>query len=366
MIYGARVKQAREYCGFTQAELADLVKRDQSLIAYVENGTKEPSDDLLNAIAEHTKFPVSFFARPPDVELPAGSLIFRAHASLSRKEAIEAHRLAEVVFSIGIHLSNRVEVPVPSIQGRTEYAKDAAKKTRMSLGVSVHSPIPRLIRTLEKAGVWVLPLPNLDGRDAFCGWAPFNGHDIPVISISTGRPGDRLRFSVAHELGHLVMHKSLPLKSVAEIEDEADIFASEFLMPAEEVYKDLLPPLTLTKVARLKPKWGVSMQALIIRAKSLDLISQRQYRYLFQQLTARGWRDAEPSNLAVSVEKPRLIAKMAEIAYGSSAATKIASAMHLSQIAVQDILSHFAKKEDFAEEPGLDRKVVRFPAKHSH
>lgn len=237
----------------------------------------------------------------------------------------------------------------------------------MSLGLSPSAPIPRLIRTLEKAGVWVLPLPNLEGRDAFCGWAPFNGYDIPVISLSTGRPGDRLRFSVAHELAHLVMHKQLPLKAVSEIEDEADVFAAEFLMPAEAIYRDLLPPLTLTSVARLKPKWGVSMQALMVRAKSLDLISQRQYRYLFQQLTARGWRDAEPSNLDVSIEKPRLIAKMAEVAYGSAAVTKIAAAMHLSQVAVQDILSHFATKEDFADEPiGLDGKIVKFPAKHSH
>lgn len=363
MIYGARVRQAREFCGLTQAQLADKVRRDQSLIAYIENESKEPSDDLLDAIAEHTKFPVSFFARPPDVELPAGSLIFRAHAALTRREAIEAHRLAEIVFCIGIHLTNKVEAPIPSIQGRTEPVQEAAKKTRMALGLAANAPVRRLIRTLEKAGVWVLPLPSLEGRDAFSGWAPFNGCDIPVISISTGRPGDRLRFSVAHELAHLVMHKTLPMKSVAEIENEADVFASEFLMPTDEIYKDLLPPITLTKVARLKPKWGVSMQALIVRARSLALISQRQYHYLFQQLTARGWRDAEPSNLDVAVEKPRLIAKMAEVAYGSSAVTKIASAMHLSQAAVQDVLSHFAKKEDFDEPIGMNEKVVKFPTR---
>src|SRR5579872_4719682 len=140
MIYGARVRQAREFNGFTQAKLADLVKRDQSLIAYIENNFKEPSDDLLDAIAEHTKFPVSFFARPPDVELPAGSLIFRAHASLTRREATEAHRVAEVVFSIGIHLTNRVEAPKPSIQGRTEYSEEAARKTRLSLGLPPNTP----------------------------------------------------------------------------------------------------------------------------------------------------------------------------------------------------------------------------------
>ncbi len=364
MIYGARVRQAREFCGLTQAELAELVNRDTSLIGHIETGSREPSDDLLSAIADKTNFPVSFFARPPDVELPAGSLIFRAHAALTRKEAMEAHRSADVVFSIGVHLTTKVGDIRPSIQGRTEYAQEAARKTRMSLGLSADAPIPRLIRTLEKAGVWVLPLPNLAGRDAFSGWAPFDGYDIPIISISTGRPGDRLRFSVAHELGHLVMHKTLPLKSVSEIEDDAQVFAAEFLMPADEIRRELLPPLTLTKVARLKPKWGVSMQALIVRAKSLDLISQRQYRYLFQQLASRGWRDAEPTNLDVPIEKPRLIAKMAEVAYGSSAPTKISSAMHLSQAAVEDILSRFAKKEDFADEPaGLNGKIVRFPTR---
>jgi Zn-dependent peptidase ImmA (M78 family)/DNA-binding XRE family transcriptional regulator len=366
MIYGARVRQAREYCGLTQAELANLVNRDTSLIGHIETGSREPSDDLLNAIADKTNFPVSFFARPPDAELPAGSLIFRAHAALTRKEALEAHRSADVVFSIGIHLTNKVVATPPSIQSRAEHAEEAARKTRMSLGLPLDTPVPRLIRTLEKAGVWVLPLPNLSGRDAFSGWAPFDGHDIPIISISTGRPGDRLRFSVAHELGHLVMHKLLPMKPVAEIENEAQTFAAEFLMPANEIKHELLAPLTLTKVARLKPKWGVSMQALIVRAKSLDLISQRQYHYLFQQLTARGWRDAEPSNLDVPIEKPRLIAKMAEVAYGSNASAKISSAMHLTNAAVEEILGRFAKKEDFASDAAaLNSKVVRFPARNA-
>jgi Zn-dependent peptidase ImmA (M78 family) len=172
---------------------------------------------------------------------------------------------------------------------------------------------------------------------------------------------------LAHELGHLVMHKTLPLTSVSEIEKDAQLFAAEFLMPSDEIRRDLLPPLTLTKVARLKPKWGVSMQALIVRARELDLISQRQYRYLFQQLAARGWRDAEPSNLDVPIERPRLIAKMAEVAYGSNVVAKISSAMHLSQPVVEEILSHFAKKEDFADESAaLNGKIVRFPARRTH
>jgi Zn-dependent peptidase ImmA (M78 family)/transcriptional regulator with XRE-family HTH domain len=362
MIHGARIRQAREFRGFTQAQLAEKVNRDQSLIAHIENGTKQPSDDLLDAIADHTNFPVPFFASPPDAELPMGSLMFRAHASLTRKEAIEAHRLAEIVFLIGIHLINKVEAPEPAIPLTVGDPREAAQRTRKALRLSHQGPLPRIIRSLEKAGVWVLPIANLAGRDAFSLWTFAGNMELPVIAVSTDRPGDRLRFSVAHELGHLVMHKELPLSSVNEIEKAADVFASEFLMPADGIYGDLLPPLTLTKVARLKPKWGVSMQALIIRAKALDLISERQYRYLFQQLAARGWRHAEPSNLDVPLERPRLIAKMAEVVYGTrNLAAKIASVLHLSEVEVEEILAKFTRDEDLAGATTLRSKVVSFP-----
>lgn len=361
MIYGARVKQARELRGMTQEVLAAKIRRDQSLIAHIENGMKEPSPEVLEEISAITNLPTSFFSKPAEVQLPGGSLLWRAHASISRKEATEALRYADVVFSLGVHLIQKV-APLPiTISVRKERPEEAARHTRMSLGLEPTTPIPRLIRTLESAGVWVLPIPALQGRDAFSVWADVAGTDIPVMAVSVGQPGDRLRYNVAHELGHLVMHKTLPMKTPGEIEEEANHFASEFLAPQNAMTQELKAPLTLTRVARLKPKWGISMQALIRRANDLHIISERQYRYLFQQLSAKGWRIAEPPNLNVPVEKPRLIAKLAEVAYKTpSRFARIASEVHLSEGEVRKILQQFAAKEDFTDGPPVNPKIISF------
>jgi Zn-dependent peptidase ImmA (M78 family)/transcriptional regulator with XRE-family HTH domain len=364
MIYGARVRQARELRGLTQAELAEKVKRDQSLIAHVENGLKEPSDELLSVIAFKLQLPISFFSRPPETQLPGGSLLWRAHASITRKEATEALRHAEIVFSLGVHLIGKVNPLQVQLSPRAERPEEAARHTRMALRIDPSTPIPRLIRTLERAGVWVLPIPKLEGRDAFSIWAEIHAMDIPVVAISVGQPGDRLRYSIAHELGHLVMHKTLPMKTMSEIEDEANQFAAEFLLPARAMSNELKSPVTLTSVARLKPKWGVSMQSIIRRAHDLGIITERQYRYLFQQLSAKGWRIAEPLNLSVQVEKPRLIAKLAEIAYASSSRfAKLAAETHILEEEIRGIMKNFASKEDFDDGPSPTSKVVTFQKK---
>jgi Zn-dependent peptidase ImmA (M78 family) len=364
MIYGARVRQARELRGLTQSDLAEKVKRDQSLIAHVENGLKEPSDELLGLIALKLDLPVSFFSKPQEVQLPGGSLLWRAHASITRKEATEALRHAEIVFSLGVNLIRKVNPLAVQLTPRSERPAEAATLTRIALRIAPLTPIPRLIRTLEKAGVWVLPIPKLEGRDAFSIWTEINGIDIPVMAVSVGQPGDRLRYSIAHELGHLVLHKTLPMKSMSDIEDEANGFAAEFLLPAHAITDELKAPVTLTSIARLKPKWGVSMQAIIRRAYDLNIISERQYRYLFQQLSAKGWRIAEPLNLKVQVEKPRLIAKLAEVAYpASTRVSKLAADSHLLEEEIRKILQDFAGKEDFDDGPSPISKVVAFQRK---
>ncbi len=113
------------------------------------------------------------------------------------------------------------------------------------------------------------------------------------------------------------MHQSRPVR-IQEIEAEAGAFAEALLMPAEEIRSDFDTPVTLTKLAALKPKWGVSIQALVRRAFSIDVITKRQYHYLFQQLSVRGWRLNEPENLAVPIERPRAVRKMIEVAYGDN------------------------------------------------
>ena len=152
------------------------------------------------------------------------------------------------------------------------------------------------------------------------------------------------------------MHTALKGR-VAEAEKEANSFAAEFLLPGSAIKQELVPPITLTAVARLKPRWGVSMQSLIVRSYELGIITNRQYRYLFEQLSARGWRTKEPSNLDLPEEKPQLFAKMIERFYSDSNGViteSYARDTHLTVKRAMELMNSYIDKR----KPPLDNYVV--------
>jgi Zn-dependent peptidase ImmA (M78 family)/DNA-binding XRE family transcriptional regulator len=360
MIFGERIKQARELRGLTQTKLAELLKVTQGRIAQIEGEFRDVADSLVAEIAYQTALPVSYFSRAPENWLSAGSLLFRARTSISKREITQSLRDAEHVFSLAHSMAKRLEISVSlrTIQGDP---KEAARKTRALLELASTEPVHNLIRVLERTGVWVLAVPTMKGRDAFCCWAEADGRQIPVIVISPDCPGDRLAMNVAHELGHLVLHKNLLGRLSPELEKEAFAFGAEFLMPEAGIRPDLQPPISLTRVARLKPKWGVSIQALVRRAYDLGIISERQYRYLFMQLSSKGWRTTEP--IPIVPEKPRLLTKMAEVLYGSPMSIeRIAADADMLPAEVSRILSLYAEAEKRPE--AARSRVVAFPAPH--
>lgn len=317
MIYGERVRQAREYCGLTQTELAKKVGVNQSALTHVESGRNIPSQELLVSIAEQTGFSLSFFEKEPVEDFPLGSLIFRARMALSARELNQAHQYASVLSEHVKKMSKHFDVPPLRLPRVNEEPIEAARITRVAFGLSPDVPIRKLTLSIEKNGVFVLALPIVFKKiDAFSTWAVLD-IERPIIAISSGKSADRIRFSIAHELGHLVMHQVLR-ERLTPAERDANKFAAEFLLPGKAMRQEIHTPVTLTSIALLKARWGVSMQALIRRARDLDIITDRQYRYLFEQMSARGWRTKEPSNLDIRDEKPRLVAKMIEQLYGTS------------------------------------------------
>lgn len=345
MIYGERIRQAREYCGFTQTELAKKVGVNQSAIAHLESGKNIPTDYLLKLIAEHTDFMSSFFEKEPASNIPLGTLVFRARNSLTASELSQAYQHANVLFEHVQKMSEHFKVPSVRIPSSSESPAKAAALTRVAFSLSPDTPIRKLIFTLEKNGVVVLALPIILRKiDAFSTWVEASP-ERPVIAISSGKPSDRIRFSIAHELGHLVMHR-VARDRIAQIEKDADKFAAEFLLPEKSMRQEILAPVTLTSIARLKLRWGASMQALIHRARDLDIITERQYRYLFEQLSTRGWRTKEPPNLDGPEEKPRLVAKMIDQLYrDSNVIESLAKDMSISKKRIIELLDEHIERE---------------------
>jgi len=302
---GERIKQVRELLGWTQTELATKLNKDQSLIAQTEGGRKEPSDDLIKAVAFATGFPPGFFRQDGEPDFPFGSLALRAHASLTRREKLQAYRYAQIVFEFLDKTTRdvthiRADLPKVDVE-----PAEAAKILRSHFGLSPDRPIRHLVNVLEKAGILLIILPiKLTNLDAFSLWAGSN-KDTPVIGLAAERPGDRIRFSLSHELWHLI---SAPVGKPLEIERNADIFAAEFLTPQMGIRQEITYPVTLTLLAELKARWGISMQSLIRRAVELGIVTQRQYFTLMQQMSVRGWRIKEP--VVVPAETPMAVPRI--------------------------------------------------------
>jgi Zn-dependent peptidase ImmA (M78 family)/DNA-binding XRE family transcriptional regulator len=318
MIFGERIKQARELRGLTQIQLAEKLDVSQSFVAQVEGGRSNPPEEFMNKLLFHLGFPLSFFEQPTNDDFPVGSLLFRAHTSMTDLEQREIYRWAQTVYELyrtmtSVRAVQELPLHVPRSQNPPARA---AALARSELGLGPDAPIPNLINALEKAGVLVIALPGqFRGRDAFSLWAGWQGDQRRPVIVVAGQPADRLRMSVAHELGHLVMHQPLTV-GMSDVEDQAKEFAGCFLLPENAIRHDVVSPVTLDTFLNLKTKWGVSMQALIMRAHELEIITPRKKAYLFSKLRSRGWLIREPLSHAVPMERPRAIRKIAELVYG--------------------------------------------------
>jgi Zn-dependent peptidase ImmA (M78 family)/DNA-binding XRE family transcriptional regulator len=339
MINGNRVRQAREISGWTQTELAHRVGIKQPTLAQIERGSDKASADVVEAVAHHTECRVSFFELADTIEFPMGSLLFRAHAAATSRQKTEAYRHAQLIFEIRERLAEtatELEIRLPRLK---ESPLLAARIARAELGLSPNTPVAHLINVLERNGVVVLGLPvDAEKRDAFSLWA---GSELrkPVIALCSGRTGDRVYWNTAHELAHLILHQPT-YGTVESLEQQANLFAAEFLLPEAAMREEIAPPFSLETFAKLKPRWNVAMQALIRRAFELNIIPERTYRYLFEQIGWNGWRKREPPELDVPLEKPRALKKMAEITYGKPIdVDRLAFDSHVTAKRISQILS---------------------------
>lgn len=313
-VNGQRLRQARELRGLTQTALADLMSIDQTMVAHIERGMKQPSTEVLEHLAAELELPESFFHQSEPPEFPRGSLLFRSKSGVGKRIIAQAHAHAAIVFEMALRLSARASlIPVRLPIGNSPVI--TAQNVRQSMAAP-EGPLHGLIRAIERLGVLVFPLPDIQDCDAFSVWAG-PARSYPVIALVKSKAADRLRLTVAHELGHLVLHR-YSTSGTHDLEVEAYMFATELLMPRSSILPDLVAErLTLFRLAALKAKWGVSMQALARRARDLEVITDRQYRYLMKQFSLNGWRTEEPNLTPVRPELPRALRKLAEVALGT-------------------------------------------------
>lgn len=347
---------ARELRGMTQSELAEITSINQGIISRYESEMREISSKDLVKIAAALDFPEAFFYRPGQRHgLGSSGLFHRKRQSVSNtvlkmlQAKINLVRLDfEHIFMNEIEFDKPVKFPQFDVKeiGSIERIADLVRATwNLPMG-----PIQNLIESIEDAGgiVYMADF-GTNKIDAIVQWVdPLP----PVFLVNRQVPGDRLRFTLAHEIGHLVMHAILH----DQIEEEADQFAAAFLMPASEIITDFTV-VNLARLAQLKPYWKVSIQALIRRAKDLNKITERQYRSLNAELSSLGHKVREPNPLPL--EKSTLIKEVVDT-YINELGYSVGELARLLRIHEREVRSLYMQDDDdirlVAKNPDLNQK----------
>lgn len=310
MTLGERIKIARNASGLSLRALAEEVGVSAMAISKYERDLDVPSSDVLLRLAQALGVKVEFFFRQQEVQL--SEPVYRKRTTLPRKqervvlaqvqEWLERYLETESFFDLEgmpkFSLPDEAERRVASLEG----VEDVAIALREEWGLGL-DPIESMVELLEDHGIKV---GLVDGHDKFDACTIWANQAIPVIVVKRDDiPGDRQRFSLAHELGHLVLE---PDREVDE-EKAAYRFAGAFLVPEPKVrfelgeHRDIL---NLYELHLLKHKYGLSMQGWIYRAKDLSILSESAARRLFQQFRREGWHREEPGEQLPPEEPKRM------------------------------------------------------------
>ena len=317
---GSRLTLARHLAGLRKSDLASRVNKSPTAVAAWEAGAKRPTAATVALLALSLSVDPGFFAvRPDDVAASSTTPHFRSLRSTSQLARDQAFAYGQLAVDIAGSLERHVEFPeldLPNFPVATDHRdlegpEEAARLVRERWEMD-DGPAGHLVRLLENHGILVVFSPAQSASvDAYS----FTSRLRPVVVLNPiKRDYYRQRFDVAHELGHLVMHSDAE-PGGRTVEDQAHRFASELLMPAAEI-QSLLPSAmganAWRTLAKLKEQWGVSMQALLFRARQLGRLGDVSYRNAVTTISSRGWRRDEPG-LVSAIEQPSLMPRAVEL-----------------------------------------------------
>jgi Zn-dependent peptidase ImmA (M78 family)/DNA-binding XRE family transcriptional regulator len=302
MSIGERLKIARTLAGLSQRDLAERAEVSAMAISKYERDQDTPSSPVLIRLAQSLGVKVEYFFRPVEVKLTAPA--YRKRMALSEHERgrilariqewIERYIEVEIL----LDLESRVDLPEPYPVRTLPDAEDAALRIRDHWAIG-HDPIENMIALFEDRGIKV---GLVDGPEEFDALTLRANETIPMIAVKRGIPGDRQRFCLAHELGHVWL-------DIADSLDEERVvnrFAGAFIVPQAAVLAELGDQrrrLDIYELHLLKHKYGLSMRAWVYRAKDLGVLSEAAAVQWFKTFNQHGWHRREPGD-ALQAEEP--------------------------------------------------------------
>lgn len=318
---GQRLKEARLYNKLTITELGEKLNVTKQMISKYENQNTEPSFEKSLLLTKILGYPREFFYTEDKFNIQSEGTFFRSRLTATQK----AKDPASIALKYSVIVRDFLEqyIDFPSLDERTKYENlndynKIAKQMRKFVGLD-NGPIPDIIEVAELMGFTVISMDYEESKvDAFSSMNSIENHlneskEYFVIVTGTGesRSFYRQQFSVAHEMAHWVLHQNfnpqeLDKDEYKTMEDEANKLASIFLLPEETFGIELASRVTdeIETYYSLKRKWNVSMAAMIIRARDLNLINSDQEIKLYKQMHYRKWKNPEPFDLETKATVP--------------------------------------------------------------
>lgn len=307
---------ARQYRRESQSAVAKKAGLDQGYYSRVENGLipDGPTEENVAKIAGALDFPSSFFY----LEDGLAGLPLSVHPMNRKKASVGVGALKQVHAELNIRLIHlrrflraaemHPELPLPEIDvyeggGPQEIARTLRRAWSIPEG-----PIDNLTNYCERAGILVIWCDLERGIDG----VTLKVRDLPpCIFLNRDVPADRMRASLAHELGHVIMHR-VPTDS---IEDEANAFASEFMVPERQFRRQFAGRghVTLDWLARQKAYWKMSMGFLLYQMGAREMVTRHQTEYLWKKFSSLGWRTREPHDTDFPFEEPSVFPELLKI-----------------------------------------------------
>ena len=296
---------AREYRKYTQTDLAShITGLSQSNLSKFEKGLGTLSDDIVQKIISFLDFPEKFFIKR--ISNRVENAHYRKKSAITKATRLDIEYSNKVIGFIIDQMTRSVEWPeftLKPIDIEDGYSpKTIAKFIRKQMGLLDDEPVKNVFNYLESNGIIVV---EFDTTEKFDGVSFLTDKGNPVIVVNRSFSNDRKRFTLSHELGHVIMHiaGNFIIPDYRNVENEANDFASEFLMPGAQI-KNSFRNLKLSDLAEHKMYWLTSMASIIRSAKDNGSISMDRYRYLNIELSRKWGRKNEP--VKVFIDEPKL------------------------------------------------------------